>query len=260
MQNFRRAAARLAALLVLGLAAGGVQAQATRTWVSGTGDDVNPCSLTAPCKTFAGAISKTASGGQISVLNPGGYGTLTITKPITVEGFGLGASTLSSSVNAFVINIASPAAGDRVVLRNLQIDGAGTTIGTNGIRVLSGTPVLVENVSIQNLSGAGIDLAPSAAASVVLRNVTISRAATGIRVNAPAVSAQVAATNVQIAQATTGVSVTGPNAVVALSDSSISFTDTAIVTATGGQVQSFGDNRLFGNTNASGPTSEIGEQ
>ena len=52
--------------------------QATRTWISGIGDDVNPCSRTAPCKTFAGAISKTAAGGEISVLDPGGYGTITI--------------------------------------------------------------------------------------------------------------------------------------------------------------------------------------
>src|SRR3712207_8357645 len=62
------------------------QAQATRTWVSGVGDDVNPCSRTAPCKTWAGAISKTAAGGEIDALDPGGYGTLTITKSITVDG------------------------------------------------------------------------------------------------------------------------------------------------------------------------------
>ena len=260
MQTFHRAAARLAAFLVLAFAAAGAQAQATRTWVSGTGDDVNPCSLTAPCKTFAGAISKTASGGQISVLNPGGYGTLTITKPITVDGLGQGGSTLSSSVNGFVVNIQAPAAGDRVVLRNLQIDGAGTTLGVDGIRVLSATPVLVEDVTIQNISGDGIDVAPTiAGASVVLRDVTISRAGTGIRVNTAA-EASVIAERVAIAQSTTGVSVTGASAVVALSDSSISFTDTAIVTANGGQVQSYGNNRLFGNTNASGPTSEIGEQ
>ena len=59
-------------------------AQATRTWVSGTGDDANPCSRTAPCKTFAGAISKTAAGGEISVLDPGGFGAVTITKSISI--------------------------------------------------------------------------------------------------------------------------------------------------------------------------------
>src|SRR6266576_2121330 len=64
------------------------QAQATRTWVSGVGDDANPCSRTAPCKTFAGAISKTAAGGEISVLDPGGFGAVTITKSITIDGTG----------------------------------------------------------------------------------------------------------------------------------------------------------------------------
>ena len=260
MQTFRRAAARLAALLALALLAGGAQAQATRTWVSGVGDDANPCSRTAPCKTFAGAISKTASGGQLSVLDPGGFGALTITKPITVDGFGIGGSLLTSGTNGIIVNISSPAAGHRVVIRGVQLDGAGTTIGVNGVRVLSATPVLLEDVSIQNYSAAGVDVAPAAdGATVVLRNVTISRAGTGIRVNTAA-NAKVVAHDVEIAQGTTGVSVTGANAVVALSGSSISFTETAIVTASGGQVQSFGDNRLFGNTNASGPTSEIGGQ
>src|SRR5882724_11080869 len=60
-------------------------AQATRTWVSGVGDDANPCSRTAPCKTFAGAISKTAGGGEINVLDPGGFGGVTITKSITIS-------------------------------------------------------------------------------------------------------------------------------------------------------------------------------
>jgi hypothetical protein len=64
------------------------QAQATRTWVSGVGDDANPCSRTAPCKTFAGAISKTAPCGEISVLDPGGFGAVTITKSITINGTG----------------------------------------------------------------------------------------------------------------------------------------------------------------------------
>lgn len=86
-------AKKLSALLVLGFAliaqAGGAQAQATRTWVSGVGDDVNPCSRTAPCKTFAGAISKTAAGGEISVLDPGGFGSVTITKSISIVAEGV---------------------------------------------------------------------------------------------------------------------------------------------------------------------------
>ena len=80
--------ALLLCLLVLCLLPSFAQAQATRTWVSGVGDDANPCSRTAPCRTFAGAISKTAAGGVISVLDPGSYGAVTITKAITLEAEG----------------------------------------------------------------------------------------------------------------------------------------------------------------------------
>src|SRR5947208_14912941 len=89
--------------LVLG--ASMAQAQATRTWVSGVGDDANPCSRTAPCKTFAGAISRTAVGGEIDALDPGGFGTLTITKSITIDGTGTFAYTLASGTIVFIINI-----------------------------------------------------------------------------------------------------------------------------------------------------------
>src|ERR671935_826139 len=80
------------------------QAQATRTWVSGVGDDVNPCSRTAPCKTFAGAISKTAINGEIDVLDPGGFGAVTITKSITIDGSGTFASVLAAGTNGIIIN------------------------------------------------------------------------------------------------------------------------------------------------------------
>src|SRR2546421_7915819 len=89
------------AVLIIGLACSTMaQAQATRTWVSGVGDDANPCSRTAPCKTFAGAISKTAAGGEISVLDPGGFGAVTITKAITIDGEGTLAGILNATVNA----------------------------------------------------------------------------------------------------------------------------------------------------------------
>src|SRR4051794_27676469 len=91
-------------------------AQATRTWVSGVGDDANPCSRTAPCKTFAGAISKTAAGGEISVLDPGGFGAVTITKSITINGTGTLAGILASLTNGVIVN----GAGIHVVLRNLS--------------------------------------------------------------------------------------------------------------------------------------------
>src|SRR5215831_17573081 len=99
------------------LATASANAQATRTWVSGVGDDANPCSRTAPCKTFAGAISKTAPNGEIDVLDPGGFGALTITKSIIIDGGGNLAGVLVSGTNGIVV---SAGATDRVVLRNLD--------------------------------------------------------------------------------------------------------------------------------------------
>src|SRR6187551_38463 len=109
-------------------------AQATRTWVSGVGDDVNPCSRTAPCKTFAGAISKTAAGGEINCLDPGGYGAVTITKSITLDCTGTLGSILNSGTNGINVNDSAsvtPGTAD-VILRGITIDGAGTTLGVNG--------------------------------------------------------------------------------------------------------------------------------
>src|SRR5438045_8694694 len=111
-------------LKTLGAVAAGVifstlaHAQASRTWVSGVGDDANPCSRTAPCKTFAGAISKTAAGGEIDALDPGGYGAVTITKAMTIDGNPFQAGTLVSGANG--LNI-SAAATDGIVLRGLGV-------------------------------------------------------------------------------------------------------------------------------------------
>lgn len=126
-------------------------AQATRTWVSGVGDDANPCSRTAPCKTFAGAISKTAAKGEISVLDPGGFGAVTITKSITLNGDGTLAGILSSLTNG--INVNDSATGTpgtiEVTIRSISIQGAGN--GLNGIRFVSGKRLTVEHCSIANL-------------------------------------------------------------------------------------------------------------
>jgi hypothetical protein len=128
-------------------------AQATRTWVSGVGDDANPCSRTAPCKTFAGAISKTAASGEISVLDPGGFGAVTITKSITIEGTqgqGYG-SILASATNGVVVNDSLSGSPNSIIvtLRNLSINGAPVTNpGLIGIKILSGKHVSIENTQI----------------------------------------------------------------------------------------------------------------
>jgi hypothetical protein len=124
------------------------QAQATRTWVSGVGDDANPCSRTAPCKTFAGAISKTATGGEIDVLDPGGFGAVTITKSITIEGGPFEAGVLVSGTNGIIINAPTDAV---VALRNLDFNGVGT--GLNGIRILAAKTVVVDHCQIYEFRG-----------------------------------------------------------------------------------------------------------
>ncbi|MEK7950884.1 right-handed parallel beta-helix repeat-containing protein [Luteolibacter soli] len=194
----------LVAALLTGLAAS-ASAQATRTWVSGVGDDANPGSRTAPCKTFAGAISKTAVKGVINVLDPGGFGAVTITKSITIDGTGSEGHILASGTNGIVINAADD---DVVILRNIQFEGAGT--GLVGVKILKAGAVYLENCRIENFqqgvvettssttgtqiflrdclihecSGEGISLAPGAdtASVALLENTRVEGCGTGISV------------------------------------------------------------------------------
>jgi hypothetical protein len=168
----------LLAITVLGTTV--MYGQASRTWVSGVGDDANPCSRTAPCKTFAGAISKTAAGGEIDALDPGGFGALTITKAITIDGGGgQVASVLVSGTNGIVVQ-AGP--NDVVILRNLRINGIGT--GINGIRFLSGKDLNVESCYIFGFTTNGIDIALNQATGVsvhVLNTVIKNNGGVGVR-------------------------------------------------------------------------------
>ena len=154
----------------MALAPSAANAQATRTWVSGVGDDVNPCSRTAPCKTFAGAISKTATGGEINCLDPAGYGALNITKSLTVDCNYTHGSILAANVNGILVNAPATAS---VTIRGLSINGANTTTG-NGIRILAARDVLIEDTVIENFAGAG----PSQG-----RGITIETATANVRVS-----------------------------------------------------------------------------
>lgn len=153
-------------------------AQATRTWVSGVGDDANPCSRTAPCKTFAGAISKTAAGGEINCIDPGAFGAVTITKSMAIICDQVQAGVLSSAGSGVVINAG---VNDVVVLSGLDIEGFGT--GLNGIRFLGGGGLQVRNTTIRGFRTAtsyGISFAPtSPAATLTLDNVTILNSGMG---------------------------------------------------------------------------------
>jgi hypothetical protein len=275
-------------------------AQATRTWVSGVGDDVNPCSRTAPCKTFAGAISKTASPGEIDTLDPGGFGTLTITKSITIDGTaGLG-GVLASGVQGFVINAAST---DTVILRNLDINGAGTTLGTIGVHILSARDVRIENCKIYGFSQLGISDQRTAGRLVVTDTVVNHNGMTGILVQPSSASTLIAnLENVRMdSNGDSGLAISmGAGALVSRStasgntnngfsadslgqislESSIASANnigilnsggTIIMSNTtvslnnlgisGGNIYSFGNNRILGNSSGSGaPSSTVPQQ
>jgi hypothetical protein len=233
------------------------QAQATRTWVSGVGDDVNPCSRTAPCKTFAGAISKTATNGEISVLDPGGFGALNITKSITLNGEGTLAGILAAGTVGIIINAPATAT---VTIRNVSIHGAGT--GTDGIRILNGGKINIENVSIQGFTNQGIDITPSAVNQIVqvnVRNCDIrNNTLQGIQINPTGTATvQLAVHGCSIANnGATAVDVAGNNNSAAVHHSDL------IGNLVGAQVQLtsselFLDSVLIAN-NATGITSGIG--
>jgi hypothetical protein len=186
---------------VVSLGAGAAQAQ-SRTWVSGVGDDVNPCSRTAPCKTFAGAISKTAAGGEINCLDPGGFGGVTITKAITIACEGVTAGVLVSGTNAITVQ-AGPS--DNVTLRGLDINGLGT--GINGIRFLAGKALIVDNCQIYGFTTNGIDVALSASgASVSVKDTRINNlGGVGIRSTTTVGGVSASVDHVNISRVTTGV-------------------------------------------------------
>jgi hypothetical protein len=208
-------------------------AQATRTWVSGVGDDANPCSRTAPCKTFAGAISKTAAGGEISVLDPGGFGAVTITKAITLNGAGTNASILGALTNAVVINAG---VNDVVTLRHLEINGAET--GLSGIRFNSGAALVVEDVRVYGFN-TGIET--FAGATTVDRSSFSNNRAYGVHGRGGTLTVE----DSIITSNNVGVQASGA-ATVRLSDNGI-YNNLTGFGCGGGTLASAGNNRKAGN-------------
>ena len=154
------------------------QAQASRTWVSGVGDDANPCSRTAPCKTWAGAISKTAACGEIDALDPGGFGAVTITKSITLDGTGTFASILASLTTGIIINAAST---DVVTIRGISINGFCN--GIRGMNILQAKTVNIEDCVIFRFNGDGITVNETSDMNLHITN-TVIRDNTGDGINA----------------------------------------------------------------------------
>lgn len=228
------------------------QAQATRTWVSGVGDDVNPCSRTAPCKTFAGAISKTAAAGEINAIDSGGFGAVTITKSITIDGGGVLAGILASLTNGIIINESgSPAAPTiSVNLRNLSIDGAGN--GTNGVRVLRAKTVSMQNVHIFGFTGNGIDAQLSQVATagtkmsltdVGIRNLS-GAGSIGIKLTAPGSFFSCSFDHVTIDRAPTGIQV-GNNVFPSVRDSLIFGGTTGVEVVAGNSKVTLENNQIY---------------
>jgi hypothetical protein len=228
----------LTAAAVICLSASAAYGQATRTWVSGVGDDVNPCSRTAPCKTFAGAISKTAAGGEINVLDPGGFGAVTITKSITIDGSPMLAGVLVSGTAGIIVNAS---ASDVVTLRGIDINGIGGS-GTKGIQIIQAGRVVIEDCEIYGFSPRGISVEPSAnPVQVFISRTRLKGSASNGIVVQPAnasIKAQVTLNNVEIAESTNfGLSVTA-GGVVTVRDSALS--DNGSLSAAGIRVDGTG--------------------
>jgi hypothetical protein len=168
MNKFRFTIKILAIAIFMFAFASMTQAQASRTWVSGVGDDANPCSRTAPCKTFAGAISKTAACGEIDALDPGGFGAVTITKSITIDGTGTFASILASLTTGIIINATNT---DVITIRGLSINGFCN--GIRGMNILQAKTVNVEDCVIFRFVNEGILVNETNAIQLNVRNSVI---------------------------------------------------------------------------------------
>ncbi len=271
-----------AAAVVLLLASAPANAQASRTWVSGVGDDVNPCSRTAPCKTFAGAISKTARNGEISVLDPGGFGAVTITKSITINGTpGAGyGSIFASLVNGIIINITDPADTLRTVRLNwLDINGFGN--GLNGIRILNGnlagSKVIVENsiidgfsargisdervnggrlainnTTVRNYAGAGIGVLPAGAAVKIVASLNNVRAYNNQAGIAALGGSKMMVSDSDVSGNTIGLDVEGANSEMTVNNTSVSGNGTGLFTTGGGVLRLANSDVSFNTTGVTG--------
>lgn len=257
MSRFGSSKALLVFSIFILIFASAAHAQATRTWVSGVGDDANPCSRTAPCKTFAGAISKTAAKGVINVLDPGGFGAVTITKAITIEGPQKWGGILNALTNGVIVNAG---ASDTVNLRGLSIDGAGS--GVNGVRFLAGAKLVIEDCYIAS-AATGVDFEPTGNSKLEMINTTVNNTTTnavliqaGAAGNANASLEKVRLTNSQF-----GLKVV--KGVVSVKDSVVSGITTTAVKAAGTTAiaEITLDDTLVsdsgGGVNAAGATSKI---
>src|SRR5688572_5171554 len=243
MNRYLRIALALGVFTVMGTSV--ASAQASRTWVSGVGDDANPCSRTAPCKTFAGAISKTATNGEINVLDPGGFGCVTITKSLTISGEGtLGGILAAGTPNCIVVNDTNgPAPGTSfVTLRYLSLNGFGT--GTNGINFINGAGLIIEHVFLTGFNTA----IRTDKGNTTARDVTIVR---NSGFGARALGGSITFEDSTFANNSVAIQSEGTG-IIRLSNSSFYNNGTAFSCLTGGTLFSVGNNRKANNTGGPG--------
>jgi hypothetical protein len=275
-----------AAAFVLAMVATPAHAQATRTWVSGIGDDLNPCSRTAPCRTFAGAISKTATNGEINCLDPGSYGAVTITKSITIDCHEIFAAILATGINGITVNYDSFAAADSrrtVRLRNININGADT--GLTGIRILGGAQsansevaiedclidgffgspgrgindgrsnggkLWVNNTTVRNMGGAGVIVQPASGSVRIdasISNVRVFNSQTGV---AALGGSKVVVANSVVSGNTFGLDVEGAGSEMLADTVVVSSNGTGLSTTGGGVLRIGSSNIAYNTTGASG--------
>ncbi|WP_315837827.1 right-handed parallel beta-helix repeat-containing protein [Bradyrhizobium prioriisuperbiae] len=210
----------------------------SRTWVSGVGNDADPCSRTAPCRTFAGAISKTATAGEINCLDSGGFGAVTITKAISIICDGVIGGVLAAGTNGVIVN----AAASEVLLSGLDIEGFGT--GLNGVRVLNAATVTIRNTSIRNFTQRGVSLEGPANTRVYLQDSQIiSNTLGGFRmqgVGGASNNAVIERTTFDL-NAGTAIDLVGPGQVI-LSANTVGFSPTSVASSGGVATISYGNN------------------
>src|SRR6202140_5531134 len=166
-----RTAIVIAAVLAFAATLPPASAQAQRFFVAATGSDGNPCTFASPCRSFQHAHDVASSGGEIDVLDPAGYGALTIIKSISIQGHGFSGISVGASATAVTI---TAGASDIVSLNGLLIDGA--TVGATGVQFNSGNTLNIANCVIRGFgnTGTGINFAPQGTGSFGSSNFYIS--------------------------------------------------------------------------------------
>jgi hypothetical protein len=260
MRKIALVLAILGTTLVSALYSAPAHAQATRTWISGVGDDANPCSRTAPCKTFAGAIAKTAPGGEINCLDPGGFGALTITKAITLDCQPMSnGGVLVAGTNGIVV-AAGPT--DKVVMMGLDFEGLGS--GLNGIQFSSGLEVIIINCTIRDFVTNGVAMQSSTAgARLVIQNSQIINNGTAGTANTGGVNVQSSVNNVALIfnsllenNQNYDLQANGSNSIAGIANSyftGATGTTTSLLKTNGGTIASWGPSNVVTSGSPSAP-------